>query len=158
MVEAEALVKASEAVLELAKIDLDNTNIIAATDGTISQRSLQIGQLVAPNVALAYLVQNDIWVWANFKEVQIAKMAINQKAYVNIDGLDGKKFKARVNSLSPATGSEFSILPPENATGNFTKIVQRLPVKITFDKGQDLSRLKSGFSCEVRVDLDSLNK
>ena len=151
--EAKILLKNSEANLELAKIDLEDTQIKAATDGKISRRSLQTGQLVSPNMALAYLVHNNIWVLANFKEVQIGKMKPNQSVIVTIDSFGGKKFTAKVDSLSPATGSEFSILPPENATGNFTKIVQRLPVKIVFDSNQDLSLLKAGLSCEVKVSL-----
>ncbi len=149
--QALAAFNSSKAQLELAKIDLENTEIKAATDGRVSKKSLQIGQLVSPNMALAYLVQNNIWILANFKEVQIGKMKVNQEAVITVDSLNGKKFKARVNSLSPATGAEFSILPPENATGNFTKIVQRVPVKLIFDDGQDLSPLKSGLSCEVKV-------
>jgi membrane fusion protein (multidrug efflux system) len=149
--EAEGYLKASEAALALAKIDLENTEIRAATDGRLSKKSLQVGQLVSPNMAMAYLVQNNIWIIANFKEVQVGNLQIDQHAIVTIDSFSGKKFKARINSLSPATGAEFSILPPENATGNFTKIVQRVPVKVTFEDGQDLSLLKSGMSCEVKV-------
>ena len=134
-------------------IDLANTEIKAATDGKVSKKSLQVGQLASPNMALGYLVQSNIWVIANFKEVQTGEMKINQTAFVTIDSFPNKKFKARINSLSPATGAEFSILPPENATGNFTKIVQRVPVKIVFEDDQDLSLLKPGLSCEVKVNL-----
>lgn len=151
--EAKSSLKSYEAALELANIDLENTEIKAITDGRVSKKSLQVGQLVSPNISLAYLVQSNIWVMANFKEVQIGKMRVNQPVIVTVDSFKGKEFRAKVNSLSPATGSEFSILPPENATGNFTKIVQRVPVKITFDEGQDLSLLKTGLSCEVNVKL-----
>ena len=144
----------SRANLELAKIDLENTVIKAAVDGTVSRRSLQVGQLASPAVALAYLVSNNTWVLANFKETQIGKMKPGQEAIVTVDSFKKQKFKARIDSLSPATGAEFSILPPENATGNFTKIVQRVPVKIIFDSSQDLSLLKSGLSCEVKVELE----
>ena len=148
---AQSSLKAYESELDLAKMDLENTEIKAATDGRVSKKNIQVGQLVSPNMALGYLVQNNIWIIANFKEVQIGEMQINQPAIVTIDSFPGKKFKAKVNSLSPATGAEFSILPPENATGNFTKIVQRVPVKIAFDEEQDLSLLKPGLSCEVKV-------
>lgn len=148
---ASSSLKAYESELALAKMDLENTEIKAATDGRVSKRNIQVGQLVSPNMALGYLVQNNIWVIANFKEVQTGEIQINQPTVVTIDSFPGKKFKAKVNSLSPATGAEFSILPPENATGNFTKIVQRVPVKIVFDDGQDLSLLKPGLSCEVKV-------
>lgn len=149
--EAKAELKGSEAQLDLAGIDLENTKIIAATDGRVSKKALQVGQLVSPNIALGYLVQNNIWVVANFKEVQTGKMHFNQEAIVTIDSFPGVKFKARVQSISPATGAEFSILPPENATGNFTKIVQRVPVRLVFEKNQDLSSLRTGLSCEVKV-------
>ena len=151
--EEQANLKKLEASLSLAELDLEHTNIIAQTDGKISRKALQVGQLVTPNNALAFIVQNDIWLVANFKETQVGEMKKGQQAEVTVDNLPGQKFKAKVDSLSPATGSEFSILPPENATGNFTKIVQRVPVKIAFDKDQDLSRLKPGLSSEVTVEL-----
>lgn len=153
MEEARANLRGSESELEISMIDLANTEIKAATDGKVSKKSLQVGQLASPNMALGYLVQSNIWVIANFKEVQTGEMKINQTAFVTIDSFPNKKFKARINSLSPATGAEFSILPPENATGNFTKIVQRVPVKIVFEDDQDLSLLKPGLSCEVKVNL-----
>ncbi|MEK6734161.1 MAG: HlyD family secretion protein [Pseudomonadota bacterium] len=152
--EAKSILKSHEAELDIAWIDFENTNIKAATRGKLSNRSLQVGQLVSVNSALAYLVQDNIWVNANFKEVQVGRMRVNQQVIVTIDSVPGKKFKAIVESLSPATGAEFSILPPENATGNFTKIVQRVPVKILFDKDQDLSMLKPGLSCEVKVMIE----
>jgi membrane fusion protein, multidrug efflux system len=152
--QAKADLASNEASLELAKIDLNNTIIKASTDGIISKRALQIGQLVLPGTSLAYLVQNEVWIIANFKEVQISRMKKGQKALVTIDSVNGRKFTAIVDSLSPATGAEFSILPPENATGNFTKIVQRVPVKLVFTPGQDLSLLRSGLSCEVKITFD----
>lgn len=151
--EAEALLSKAKVNLELAKLDLSYTAIKAPTSGTISRRSLQIGQLASPQTALAYLVQNNTWVEANFKETKIGKMKPGQKVIVRVDSFSGINFKAKVSGLSPATGSEFSILPSENATGNFTKIVQRIPVKIIFDPNQDLSLLKSGLSCEVKVEF-----
>jgi membrane fusion protein (multidrug efflux system) len=150
--EAENLVLSAKANLDLAKIDLENTIIKAATDGVVTKRTLQVGQLVFPQNAVAYLVQNNIWVEANFKETQIANIAIGYDVVVTVDSVPGKKFRGKIDSFSPATGSEFSILPPENATGNFTKIVKRVPVKITFENNQDLSQLKSGLSCEVKVE------
>lgn len=149
--QAEAELEKDRASFELAQIDLEHTIIKAPVDGIINVRSLQVGQLATPNLALSYLVKNDVWVLANFKETQITKMKMGQEVIVKIDSFKQVKFKAKVSSLSPATGSEFSILPPENATGNFTKIVQRVPVKIVFEPNQDLSNLKSGLSCEVKV-------
>lgn len=152
--QAKADLSSNEASLELAKIDLNNTIIKTSTDGIISKRALQIGQLVLPSTSLAYLVQNEVWIIANFKEVQISRMKKGQKALITIDSVKGRKFNAIVDSISPATGAEFSILPPENATGNFTKIVQRVPVKLVFTPGQDLSLLRSGLSCEVKITFD----
>lgn len=151
---AKAQFQNSEASAGLAKIDLANTEIKAAVDGVVSSRLLQIGQLVSPSSALAYIVQNDKWVVANFKEVQTGKMRPGQEVTITVDSMGSKEFYGKVDSLSPATGAEFSILPPENATGNFTKIVQRVPVKIVFDKGQDLTQLRSGLSTFVKVKLD----
>lgn len=151
--EEQANLKKLQASLGLAELDLEYTNIIAQTDGKISRQALQLGQLVTSNTAIAFIVQNDVWLVANFKETQVGKMKRGQKAIVTVDALGDKKFKAKVDSLAPATGAEFSILPPENATGNFTKIVQRVPVKIVFDQSQDLSKLKPGLSSEVTVEL-----
>lgn len=151
--EAKALLDNAKIHLELAKLDLSYTSIKAPTNGTISRRSLQIGQLASPQTAIAYLVQNNIWVEANFKETKIGKMRPGQQAIIKVDSFDKTILKGKIDGLSPATGVEFSILPAENATGNFTKIVQRIPVKIIFDQNQDLSLLKSGLSCEVKVEF-----
>ncbi len=151
--EAKAFLNDAKIKLDLALVDLEYTTIRAPSEGKISRRSLQIGQLASPQTALAYLVQRNIWVEANFKETKIGKMKPGQASIVTVDSFKGVKFKAKVDGLSPATGGEFSILPPENATGNFTKIVQRIPVKIIFDSNQDLSLLKSGLSCEVKVEF-----
>lgn len=151
--EAKALLDNAKINLALAKLDLSYTSIKAPTNGTISRRSLQIGQLASPQTAIAYLVQNNIWVEANFKETKIGKMRPGQKAIIKVDSFDKTILKGKIDGLSPATGVEFSILPAENATGNFTKIVQRIPVKIIFDQNQDLSLLKSGLSCEVKVEF-----
>lgn len=142
-----------EANLGLAKINLENTKIIAHTNGAINRKALQVGQLASPGSSLAYLVQEGIWLEANFKENDVGKMKEGQEAIVYVDAISGKKFKAKIDSISPGTGAKFSILPPENATGNFTKIVQRVPVKIVFDEKQDLTRLRPGLSCEVTVKL-----
>ncbi len=152
--EAKLSLKSYQDDLELAKIDLENTIIKASIDGIISKKALQVGQLASSSIALGYLVQNNIWVLANFKEVQIEKIRPGQQAIIIIDSFSGKKFKGKVDSISPATGAEFSVLPPENATGNFTKIVQRVPIKIIFEPNQDLSSLRSGLSCEVTVETE----
>ncbi len=150
--EAQAKLKMAEAQYQLALLDLENTQVKAPFDGIIGHRGVQTGQLVRPGLALAFLIDNqEIWLEANFKETQLARMKKGQPVQIKIDAFPDKEFNGRVDSFAPATGSEFSILPPENATGNFTKIVRRIPVKIVFDKNQDLSRLKNGLSAEVRV-------
>ena len=147
-----ARLKSAEAQWRLAKLDLANTRLLAPASGIIGRRSVQTGQLVRPGLALAYLVETGkLWIEANFKETQIADMKPGQKVEIHVDAYPDQVFHGAVQSFSPATGSEFSILPPENATGNFTKIVRRIPVKIVFDPQQDLSRLKAGFSVVVSV-------
>ncbi len=152
MTEVEARLKNAQATLALAKMDLEYTQVRAPIDGIIGNRGVQLGQLVRPGLTLAHLVENkNIWIEANFKESQLDKMRVGQPVEIKVDAFPELKLSGTVQSISPASGSEFSILPPENATGNFTKIVQRVPVKIVFDKGADVSLLKAGFSAEVKV-------
>ncbi len=140
--------------LALANIDLENTIIRAPVTGIVSKRNLQMGQLVSSNNTLGYVVQDNFWVAANFKETQTGKIRKNNKVTFTIDSMPGKTFSGLVDSISPATGAEFSILPPENATGNFTKIVQRVPVKIAFNDTLSAPYLNSGLSCQVTVELE----
>jgi membrane fusion protein, multidrug efflux system len=155
MMEVEAKIKSAQAKLDMAKFDLAHTKIYAPLDGIIGNRGVQLGQLVQPGLSLAYLVENQhLWIEANFKESQLEKMRIGQPVEIKVDAYPQLKLQGRLESISPATGAEFSILPPENATGNFTKIVQRLPVKIEFERGTDLSLLKAGFSVEVKVKVE----
>jgi membrane fusion protein (multidrug efflux system) len=150
--ESRARLQAAEAALELARIDLANTRIVAPFDGVVGNRSVQVGQLVQPGNALAYLVPADgLFVEANFKETQIGQMQAGQTAAISIDALSDRRFEGTVDSFAPASGSEFSLLPPENATGNFTKIVRRVQVKIRFGQNTDLNRLRPGLSAVVQV-------
>ncbi|MDD1606482.1 MAG: HlyD family secretion protein [Methylococcaceae bacterium] len=150
--EVEARVKQAEAQVTLAKIDLEHTKIRAPFTGTIGHRGVQMGSHVQAGMALAYLLETGkIWVEANFKETQLQAMKIGQPVEIHIDAYPDIKFTGKVASFSPASGSEFSILPPENATGNFTKIVRRVPVKIVFDANTDTALLKSGLSATVKV-------
>jgi len=150
--ETRARVIAAEAALELARIDLGNTRIVATMAGVIGNRSVQVGQLVKPGSPLGYLIPSDgLFVEANFKETQIARMQPGQSVKIYIDAYPEQTFEGTVDSFAPASGSEFSLLPPENATGNFTKIVRRVPVKISFRPGTDLTRLRPGLSTEVKV-------
>jgi membrane fusion protein, multidrug efflux system len=150
--EMRARVKVAEAALELARINLANTRITAPIAGTIGNRSVQVGQLVKPGSVLSYLIPADgLFVEANFKETQIAEMQPGQPVEIKIDAYPDQVFEGVADSFAPASGSEFSLLPPENATGNFTKIVRRVPVKIRFETGSDLSRLRPGLSSVVKV-------
>ncbi|MGZ4999432.1 MAG: HlyD family secretion protein [Methylomonas sp.] len=152
--ESRARLQAAEASLELARIELANTRITAPIAGIIGNRSVQVGQLVRPGSALGFLIPvADLFVEANFKETQIALMQPGQPVEIRVDAYPGEVFDGIVDSFSPASGSEFSLLPPENATGNFTKIVRRVPVKIAFQPGTDLSRLKPGLSTVIKVNV-----
>jgi membrane fusion protein (multidrug efflux system) len=150
--ETEARLKNAEAQLALAKMDLDHTQVRAPIDGIIGNRGVQLGQLVRPGVTLAYLVENkDIWVEANFKETQLENMRPGQPVSIEVDAFPDLELEGKVDSFSPASGSEFSILPAENATGNFTKIVRRVPVKIVFNANANIQLLKPGLSVAVKV-------
>lgn len=144
LLEQEALKKQAIADCALARNNITNTKIIAPFDGVVGNRFAQIGQLVRPGMNLLTLVPaNATYVVANFKETQISRMKTGHPVTLKIDAYPGETFKGEVDSISPATGAQFSLLPPDNATGNFTKIIQRVPVKIklTEDKGKwDLLR------------------
>ena len=150
--ETRARIKAAEANLELARIDLANTRITAPMAGIIGNRSVQVGQLIKPGNVLGHLIPaKGLFVEANFKENQIARMRPGQPVEIKIDAYPDQVFEGVMDSFAPASGSEFSLLPPENATGNFTKIVRRVPVKITFPPGADLSQLRPGLSTVIKV-------
>ncbi|MDG2530584.1 HlyD family secretion protein [Caulobacter endophyticus] len=150
----EAAVAAARAALRLAEIDMDNTLVLAPADGQLGQIGVRQGQFVTAGAQLVSLVPPQRWIIANFKERQAGRMRPGQAASVTVDALGDRRFHGRIEQISPATGSEFSILPAQNATGNFTKIAQRLPVRIVLDAGQaDLSRLRPGMSVEAQVDL-----
>jgi membrane fusion protein (multidrug efflux system) len=150
--ETEARLQHAQAKLALAEIDLEHTQVKAPADGIIGNRGVQLGQLVSPGMALASLVQNgSIWVEANFKETQLEHMRSGQPAIIKIDAYPDLQLTGKVDSFAPASGSEFSILPEENATGNFTKIVRRVPVKIAFDSAGNLQMLRPGLSVEAKV-------
>ena len=150
--EARARIKSIEAALETARIALSHTRIHAPIAGAVGNRSVKVGQLVKPGTVLAYLIPDQgLYVETNFKETQIEQMRAGQPVEIEIDAFPDQGFQGRVDSFAPASGSEFSLLPPENATGNFTKIVRRVPVKISFAPGADTSRLRPGLSAIARV-------
>ncbi|MFC3457922.1 HlyD family secretion protein [Massilia haematophila] len=149
----EAQVKIAEAQLALAKIDLANTVIRAPRDGQVSEASVRRGQYVTAGSQLLFLVPDQLWVVANFKEGQTWRMRIGQPARFSVDAFEGATLTGHVEQIAPATGSEFSVLRPDNASGNFTKVVQRLPVRIAIDANQELARrLRPGMSVTAEVD------
>lgn len=152
----EAAVAAARAAVELASIDLDNTSIRAPRDGYAGEVGVKLGQYVTPGTQLLALVPAERWVVANFKEAQTARIAPGQRASLRVDALDGAALSGRVVRLAPATGSEFSVIRPDNATGNFTKVPQRLPVRIELDADDALvHRLRPGMSVVASVDTTS---
>jgi membrane fusion protein (multidrug efflux system) len=145
-------IEAKKAAIVVAQVNLAYTRIAAPTDGTVGERHALAGQLVAPGTQVIDLVQSEVWVQANFKETQLTNMRAGDTADVRIDTFPNRVFHGKVEQLSPASGSQFALLPPDNATGNFTKVVQRVPVKIVFFPGQPyLDRLRPGFSAVVAV-------
>jgi len=145
-------IEAKKAAIVVAQVNLAYTRIAAPTDGTVGERRALAGQLVAPGTQVISLVQSEVWVQANFKETQLTNMRVGDTADVRIDTFPNRVFHGKVEQLSPASGSQFALLPPDNATGNFTKVVQRVPVKIVFFPGQPyLDRLRPGFSAVVTV-------
>jgi membrane fusion protein, multidrug efflux system len=152
---ASANISKANAILQAAKLNLEYTIVTAQVDGQVSRIDIQPGQLVQQGQSLFYLINNsEVWVIGNFKETQLNKMKVGQEVVIKIDAFGGEEFVGTLASFSPATGSQFSILPPDNATGNFVKTVQRIPVKITFSDKNDknkLQLLRSGMNAEVDV-------
>lgn len=145
-------IEAKKAAIVVAQVNLAYTRIVAPTDGTVGERHVLAGQLVAPSTQMIDLVKTDVWAQANFKETQLTNMRVGDPADVRIDTFPNRVFHGKVDQLSPASGSQFALLPPDNATGNFTKVVQRVPVKIVLFPGQPyLERLRPGFSAVVIV-------
>ena len=139
---AEAHVQQARATLAQAELNLQYTTIKAAIRGIASKRGLSVGQVVQPGQPLLAIVAiDDVWITANFKETQLTNMRPGQRATVDVDAYGGREFTGKVDSIAGATGARFSLLPPENATGNFVKVVQRVPVKIVLDQGQDPEHL-----------------
>ncbi|ANC87003.1 HlyD family secretion protein [Sphingomonas sp. NIC1] len=146
-------VSGAEAARRLAQIDLANTVIRAPEAGRLSEVGVRVGQYVTAGSQLMFLVPPETWVIANFKEAQTARMAVGQPATFTVDGLGGAKLTGRVERISPAAGSEFAVLKADNATGNFTKVPQRIAVRIRIDPGQQLiQRLRPGMSVQASVD------
>jgi len=149
---AEAQAERYKAELEQAQLNLQYTTIVAPISGVVTQRSVEVGQNVSIGQELMKLINlDDIWVTANFKETQLRRMRVGQRVTISVDAT-GKEYKGRVQSIAGASGAITSLLPPENATGNYVKVVQRIPVKIIFDAGETREHvLRPGMSVEPRV-------
>ena len=151
---AAANVQAGEAAVRDAERELSYTTLAAPTDGRIGNKNVETGNRVQAGQALFALVEPDLWIVANFKETQLARMHDGQRVEVTVDAVDGHEFMGTIDSISPATGAQFALLPPDNATGNFTKVVQRVPVKIILDResvrGYE-ERIRPGLSSVVNV-------
>lgn len=155
--ERHPLVAQAQAALDRAQLNLSYTVISAPTDGVVAKvEQLQVGDTIAASAPVFALVSTrDVWIEANFKEVQLARMRPGQIATVKIDRLPGREFSAQVTSVSPSTGSQFSLLPPENATGNWVKVVQRVPVRLQLTHVDAGFLLQAGLSADVTVDTRS---
>jgi membrane fusion protein (multidrug efflux system) len=154
---AAANIKRAQAQLEAAKLNLSYTVVTAAIDGQVSKVDIQPGQLVQAGQSLFQIINNaSAWVIANFKETQLNKMVEGQKVTIKVDAYPDYEFQGTITSFSPATGARFSLLPPDNATGNFVKTIQRLPVKISLDETNDPKKIKllrPGMNADVDVHL-----
>jgi membrane fusion protein (multidrug efflux system) len=141
-----------KADLEQAQLNLSYTKVVAPVSGIVSNRTVEVGQNVQPGQELMKLIPlDDIWVTANLKETQLRDMKPGRRVTIGVDAT-GKKYKGRVDSIAGASGARFSILPPENATGNYVKVVQRIPVKIVFEPGETKGHeLRPGMSVEPKV-------
>ena len=141
-----------DAALTLARINLGYTRITAPEGGIVSERKVRPGQLVSPGTQVISLIQRDVWVQANYKETQLVHMRSGDPAEIRVDAFPGVVLRGKLDQVAPASGSQFALLPPDNATGNFTKIVQRVPVKIVLDPGQaGASQLRPGLSVTATV-------
>jgi len=142
---------AKEAALAVAQVNLGYTRILAPADGTVGERQVRPGQLVAPGTQVMTFVETIRWVAANFRETQLTNIKLGDPVEVRVDVYPGQVIKGRVLEIAPASGSQFALLPPDNATGNFTKVVQRVPVKIALDDSALTQRLRPGLSAVVTV-------
>lgn len=155
----EAAVAGAEAALQLAEIDLSNTRVTAPRDGQLGQVGVRQGAYVNAGAQVTAIVPDQLWVIANLKETQMAGVAIGQPATLTVDALNNAKLRGHVERISPATGSEFSVLTPDNATGNYVKIAQRIPVRISLDPNQPLAaRLRPGMSVVASIDTAARGK
>jgi membrane fusion protein (multidrug efflux system) len=150
---------AKQELLKVSQTNLDYTKIVAPTDGIVGERKVRIGQLVSPGTQVISLVENTVWVQANYKETQLTNVSKGDAAEVTVDTFPGVILKGHVEEIAPASGSQFALLPPDNATGNYTKIVQRIPVKIVLDPDPNLAeRLRPGMSVIAEIKTTTKTK
>jgi membrane fusion protein, multidrug efflux system len=142
---------AKEAALTVAKVNLGYTKIEAPADGSVGERQVRPGQLVSPGTQVISFIDRIKWVQANYRETQLTNMKVGDPVEIRIDEYPGKVFRGKVIEIAPASGSQFALLPPDNASGNFTKVVQRIPVKITFDDSSVATTLRPGLSVIATV-------
>ena len=142
---------AKEAALTVAQVNLGYTKIAAPSEGSVGERQVRPGQLVSPGTQVITFVSNIKWVQANYRETQLTNVKVGDLAEVRVDQYPGKVFRGKVIEIAPASGSQFALLPPDNATGNFTKVVQRVPVKIAFDDSSTATILRPGLSVIATV-------
>jgi membrane fusion protein, multidrug efflux system len=143
---------AKQEALKVAQTNLDYTRIVAPTDGIVGERKVRIGQLVSPGTQVISLVENTIWVQANYKETQLTNVAKGDRAEITVDTFPGVVLQGHVEEIAPASGSQFALLPPDNATGNYTKVVQRIPVKIVLEPNSSIAdRLRPGMSVIAEI-------
>jgi membrane fusion protein, multidrug efflux system len=150
--QAKAAIERQQAALAQAQLNLSYTQIHASEDGSVANKTVEAGNYVQPGQVLFSIVPDTLYITANFKETQLTDVRPGQRATIRVDAFPGIRFEGRVDSLQRGTGSQFALLPPENATGNFVKVVQRVPVKITFDDPGEARRLISpGMSVVAKI-------
>jgi membrane fusion protein (multidrug efflux system) len=152
LLQAKASMERQQAALAQAELNLSYTTIRASDAGSVANKTVELGNYVQPGQVLLSLVPDDLYITANFKETQLTDVRPGQRVIVRVDAFPNLRLRARVDSLQRGTGSQFALLPPENATGNFVKVVQRVPVKITFDNpGETLRWISPGMSVEAKI-------
>jgi membrane fusion protein (multidrug efflux system) len=154
MEQSEATIAAQRAALDAAKLNLRYTAVTATQDGVLGRRQVKPGQLVGAGTQITSLTPlPNVWVIANYKETQLTHMSVGQKAEITVDAFPGHTLRGHLAAVAPASGAEYALLPPDNATGNFTKVVQRIAVKILIDDADGLAeRLLPGMSVDAKVD------
>lgn len=152
LMQSEAMIKLAEANVEMARLNLSYCTLVATADGVLTRRDIHVGQLVAPGQTMVSIVDdNEKWVEANFRESQLRHIHVGCEVEMEVDAVPGVAFKGVVESMSGATGSAISIVPTDNATGNFVKVEQRLPIRIRLEQNENLHQLNAGYNVEVEV-------